>query len=65
MTILAFTEDYERVPWVFPGGISEVLIWKVCDEGGKMELFSARRVEGAWEEKVMFVAGAGDPIRRA
>jgi len=30
-----------------------------------MELFSARRVEGAWEEKVMFVAGAGDPIRRA
>ena len=40
-------------------------LWKVCDVGGKTELFSARKVEGTWEEKVMFVVGAGDPIRRA
>ena len=25
MNILAFTEEYEGVPWVFPGGVSEVL----------------------------------------
>ena len=26
MNILASTEDYEGVPWVFPGGVSEMLI---------------------------------------
>lgn len=65
MTILAFTEDYERVLlcfWWYKWSVDT----EGSDEGGKMELFSARRVEGTLGgECYVFVAEAGDSIRRA